>query len=92
MRRQAPGSSQKTQCRHADPLSGPPEHVEGTPDCAAPICEKVNGFWTKNKPAPTADHALPGELVDLYPPRAQVALAAIIERIETEPRAPAIQA
>lgn len=43
-------------------------------------------------PAPTADHALPDELVDLYPPRAQVALAAILERIETELRAPSIQA
>lgn len=43
-------------------------------------------------PAPTADHPLPDELVDLYPPRAQVALAAILERIETELRAPSVQA
>jgi len=43
-------------------------------------------------PAPTAGHPLPGELVDLYPPRAQVALAAILERIETELRAPSVQA
>jgi hypothetical protein len=43
-------------------------------------------------PAPTSDHPLPDELVDLYPPRAQVALAAILERIETELRAPAVQA
>jgi hypothetical protein len=43
-------------------------------------------------PAPVAEHSLPDELVDLYPPRAQVALAAILERIETELRAPAVQA
>ena len=43
-------------------------------------------------PAPTAGHPLPDELVDLYPPRAQVALAAILERIETELRAPSVQA
>ena len=43
-------------------------------------------------PAPTPDHVLPAELVDLYPPRAQVALAAILERIETELRAPSVQA
>jgi len=43
-------------------------------------------------PAPVAGHALPDELVDLYPPRAQVALAAILERIETELRAPSVQA
>jgi hypothetical protein len=43
-------------------------------------------------PAPTADHPLPDEMVDLYPPRAQVALAAILERIETELRAPSVQA
>ena len=43
-------------------------------------------------PAPTAGHPLPDELVDLYPPRAQVALAAILDRIETELRAPSVQA
>lgn len=43
-------------------------------------------------PAPTARDSLPDELVDLYPPRAQVALAAILERIETELRAPSVQA
>jgi hypothetical protein len=43
-------------------------------------------------PSPTTEHPLPGELVDLYPPRAQVALAAILERIETEVRAPSVQA
>ena len=43
-------------------------------------------------PAPTSGHPLPEELVDLYPPRAQVALAAILERIETELRAPSVQA
>lgn len=43
-------------------------------------------------PAPMAEHPLPDELVDLYPPRAQVALAAILERIETELRAPSVQA
>jgi hypothetical protein len=43
-------------------------------------------------PAPVADHPLPDELVDLYPPRAQVALAAILERVETELRAPSVQA
>ncbi len=43
-------------------------------------------------PAPEAGHPLPDELVDLYPPRAQVALAAILERIETELRAPSVQA
>ncbi len=43
-------------------------------------------------PAPTVAHPLPAELVDLYPPRAQVALAVILERIETELRAPSVQA
>ena len=43
-------------------------------------------------PVPTAGHTLPDELVDLYPPRAQVALVAILERIETELRAPSVQA
>ncbi len=43
-------------------------------------------------PAPVPDHPLPDELVDLYPPRAQVALAAILERIETELRSPSVQA
>ena len=43
-------------------------------------------------PVPTSGHALPGELVDLLPPRAQLALAAILERIETEERAPSVQA
>jgi hypothetical protein len=43
-------------------------------------------------PVPTAGHPLPDELVDLYPARAQVALAAILERIETELRAPSVQA
>ena len=43
-------------------------------------------------PAPEAGHPLPDELVDLYPPRAQVALAAILERVETELRAPSVQA
>lgn len=43
-------------------------------------------------PTPTPGHALPDELIDLYPPRAQVALAAILERIESEPRAPAVEA
>jgi len=43
-------------------------------------------------PAPVAGHPLPDELVDLYPPRAQVALAAILDRIETELRAPSVQA
>jgi hypothetical protein len=43
-------------------------------------------------PTPTADHPLAAELVELYPPRAQVALAAILERIETELRAPSVQA
>ena len=41
---------------------------------------------------PTPGHGLPEELVDLYPPRAQVALAALLERIEGELRAPAVQA
>ncbi len=41
---------------------------------------------------PTPGHGLPDELVDLYPPRAQLALAVLIERIETEPRPPSIQA
>ncbi len=43
-------------------------------------------------PTPSAGHQLPDELVDLYPPRAQVAMAAILERIETELRAPSVQA
>ena len=43
-------------------------------------------------PAPVPDHTLPDELVDLYPPRAQIALAAILDRIETELRAPSVQA
>ncbi|MFV2063217.1 MAG: hypothetical protein ACC726_06850 [Chloroflexota bacterium] len=43
-------------------------------------------------PAPTSDDPLPQEMVDLYPPRAQLALAAILERIEMEERAPSVQA
>ena len=43
-------------------------------------------------PTPEAGHALPDELVDLFPPRAQVGLAAIIERIESELRAPSVEA
>ena len=49
-------------------------------------------FLRARFPAPVADHPLPDELVDLYPPRAQVALASIIDRIETELRAPSVQA
>ena len=49
-------------------------------------------FLRPRFPAPVAGHELPDELVDLYPPRAQVALAAILERIETELRAPSFQA
>jgi hypothetical protein len=49
--------------------------------------------WLRGRfPVPSGAHTLPDELVDLYPPRAQVALAAILERIETELRAPSIQA
>jgi len=54
--------------------------------------ERARQSLRERFPAPTADHALPDELVGLYPPRAQVALAAILERIETELRAPSIQA
>lgn len=43
-------------------------------------------------PTPDSGQQLPDALVDLYPPRAQVALAAILERIETELRAPSVQA
>lgn len=43
-------------------------------------------------PVPNPGHGLPDELVDLYPPRAQVALAAIIDRIEGDLRAASIQA
>lgn len=43
-------------------------------------------------PAPRPDHPLPDDLVGLYPPRALVALDALLERIETELRAPSIQA
>ena len=42
--------------------------------------------------APTTGHPLPAELVDLYPPRAQVALAALLDRIEGDLRAPSVQA
>ncbi|MEX1334519.1 MAG: hypothetical protein AB1Z66_04395, partial [Candidatus Limnocylindrales bacterium] len=49
-------------------------------------------FLRARFPAPEAGHPLPDELVDLYPPRAQVALSAIIERVETELRAPSVQA
>ena len=49
-------------------------------------------FLRSRFPAPEAEHALPDELVDLYPPRAQVALAAILDRIEHELRAPSVQA
>ncbi len=42
-------------------------------------------------PTPTPGHALPGELVDLYPPRAQLALVAILDAIESEVRSPAVQ-
>jgi hypothetical protein len=41
---------------------------------------------------PAAGHPLADELVGLYPPRARLALAALLERIESEPRAPSIQA
>ncbi len=41
---------------------------------------------------PAAGHPLADELVGLYPPRAQLALAALLERIESEPRAASIQA
>jgi hypothetical protein len=41
---------------------------------------------------PTTGHTLPDDLVDLYPPRAQVALAALLERIEGDLRAPSVQA
>lgn len=43
-------------------------------------------------PAPRPGHPLPEELVGLYPARALVALVALLERIETELRAPSIQA
>ena len=43
-------------------------------------------------PVPGPDHPLPGELLDLYPPRALDAIAALIERIEGDLRAPSIQA
>ncbi len=49
-------------------------------------------FLRARFPAPVADHPLPDELVELYPPRAQVALAAILDRIETELRAPSVMA
>ena len=52
----------------------------------------ARAFLRVRFPAPEAGHRLPDELVDLYPPRAQVALAAILERIETELRAPSVQA
>ena len=52
----------------------------------------ARAFLRARFPAPVADHPLPDELVDLYPPRAQVALAAILDRIETELRAPSLQA
>jgi hypothetical protein len=42
--------------------------------------------------APTAGHPLPAELVDLYPARAQVTLAALLDRIEGDIRAPSVQA
>ncbi|MFO1541537.1 MAG: hypothetical protein ACKOTZ_14030 [Chloroflexota bacterium] len=43
-------------------------------------------------PIPSPDHALPGELLDLYTPRALDAIAALIDRIEGDLRAPSIQA
>jgi hypothetical protein len=55
-------------------------------DAAAARAHLVDRF-----PAPTAGHPLPGQLVDLFPPRAQVAAAAILDRIESEERAPALQ-
>lgn len=53
---------------------------------------QARAFLRARFPTPVAGHVLPDELVDLFPPRAQVALAAILERIETELRAPSIQA
>jgi hypothetical protein len=53
---------------------------------------EARAFLRGRFPAPEPDHPLPDELVDLYPPRAQVALAAILDRIETELRAPSVQA
>jgi hypothetical protein len=43
-------------------------------------------------PVPVAGHPLPGELLDLYPPRAITAIWSILERIENDLRAPSIQA
>lgn len=43
-------------------------------------------------PVPTPDHPLPGELLDLYTPRALDAIAALLDRIEGDLRAPSIQA
>ena len=43
-------------------------------------------------PAPGGDLALPQAMVDLFPPRAQSALWALLDRIENEPRTPSITA
>jgi hypothetical protein len=43
-------------------------------------------------PVPAADHVLPGQLLDLFTPRTLDAIAAILERIEGDLRAPTIQA
>lgn len=43
-------------------------------------------------PAPSPEHPLPDQLLGLFSPRALVSLAAILERIESDLRAPAIQA
>lgn len=43
-------------------------------------------------PTLESGHPLPGQLLDLYTPRTLDALGAIVERIETELRAPTIQA
>ena len=43
-------------------------------------------------PAPAGDLALPQSVVDLFPPRAQLALWSLLDRIENEPREPSITA
>ncbi|MFN8619493.1 MAG: hypothetical protein U0869_01940 [Chloroflexota bacterium] len=49
-------------------------------------------FLRDRFPVPDASHPLPNDLLRLYPARALDGLAAIIERIETDLRAPSIQA
>ncbi len=49
-------------------------------------------FLRARFPTPESGHPLPGQLVDLYSPRSLEAFALLVERLETDLRAPPIEA